>query len=236
MLTQRTIAAFQRFLSGLMQYQFFGMNGMTTALNPALYYNKLYEANLPRQVLDAVGHQTHFMPIPMTLALYEGHAVAEAKGLRYADESDQQLGATYLICAMAVAIRFCEQMGWDRRSMFDDDMKQVIAYLSEDGFSYRSGVVRHSETGEAVIPVALDGKPRRAVIPMKVPALQDESKAAVTPTASHPGGQDSPAPSSHFFRNAGWVGVFVATVGIIVAIFVKEVHDWILYWITRIFH
>jgi hypothetical protein len=237
MLTQRTIAVFQRFLSGLMQIQFFGMNGLTTALNPALYYNKLYEANLPRQVLDAVGNGTHFLPIPMTLALYEGHAVAEAKGLRYADESDQQMGATYLICAMAVAIRFCEQMDWDHRSMFEDDMQKVIASLGEDGFSYQSGVIRHSETGEAIIPVALDGRPRRAVIPMRGPVLQGETIAAVPATASDSMDQDSAVPHSHshFLRNAGWVGVFVTIVGILVTVFVKEVHDSILYWITRIF-
>jgi hypothetical protein len=78
MLTQRTIAKFQRFLSGLMQHEFFGMNGIYSVLPPANYYNLLYEADVPRQLLDVLMKRTCFNAVPATLALYEGHAVAEA--------------------------------------------------------------------------------------------------------------------------------------------------------------
>ena len=77
---QRTIARFQRFLSGLMQQQFYGIGGATPALVVGNYYNWLYEDGIPRLLLDVLGKRTMFEPVPMTLALFEGQAVAEANG------------------------------------------------------------------------------------------------------------------------------------------------------------
>ena len=76
MLSQRTVAAFQRFLSALMFRDYL----VDAVIDIPLYFNRLYAADIPRVLLDVIGHKTDFSPVPLTLFLFEGHAVSLALG------------------------------------------------------------------------------------------------------------------------------------------------------------
>lgn len=200
MLTQRTIARFQRFLSGLMHYNFYGMDGIAPALSVGNYYNKLYESDLPRPLLDVLGRRTAFEPVPMTLALFEGQAVAEANNSSYVLDKHRQIGTAYLLCFMAVALRFYERLAWDRRSVFQSEAQEFIDSLRADGFSYDAGEIRELASGELIFPVPLEGKPPRAVVPAEVsPPESDASipqpEAAIA--TSPDGAIEELAPASH---------------------------------------
>lgn len=221
MLTQRTIARFQRFLSGLMQYEFYGIEGRGVALPPANYYNRLYEDGIPRPLLDVLGNRTGFQPVRMTLALFEGQAVAEAIGASRITDTHCELGMTYLLCFMAVAVRFYEQLPWEKQSLFEPDVREFIESLRIDGFAYQGGVIREIESGDAIVPVPLDGKPPRAIAlakptapkpaPPEPPPPEPEVEEATAPIASSEGAL------TRALSN-GWVqGLGVASIAALVA-------------------
>ncbi len=236
MLTQRTIAKFQRFLSGLMQHGFFGMNGTYSVLPPANYYNLLYEADVPRQLLDILMKRTYFNAVAAPLALYEGHAVAEARGHSYVTDNDRQMGVAYLLCLMAVAFLVYERLEWDRRSIFEDCAREFKESLEHDGFVYHSGVIYETATGDRIIPVPLDGNPPRAVVPAKPQPPVPEAPAAITAPADDPV-EEHPARTrkQKLVDSAVVVGLVSIAVTVVVTLFSKEIHDWLVHaWATLI--
>lgn len=227
MLSQRTVARFQRFLSQLMQPDYI----LGQALDVPTYYNKLFEYDLPRRVLDAVGKKTSFSPFPLTLYLYEGYAVAAARGMTQPNESDRQLSATYLLCFMAVAIQHYSQLPWERKQMYSSD--ELLESLRMDGYVYSNGFFAESATGDTIRPVSLDGNAPRAILPAKAaPATNSvETSRAATETLETP---------SHLKRDIattlGILGLIVALLAIVVGIFNVEVNHWLkgLWW--QLFH
>jgi hypothetical protein len=237
MLTQRTVAKFQRLLSGLMQHGFFGMSGTYSVLPPANYYNLLYEADVPRQLLDVLMKRTYFDAVPATLALYEGHAVAEAREHSYVTDNDRQMGIAYLLCLMAVAFRAYERLEWERRSIFEDYAREFKESLEQDGFVYHSGTMYETATGDRIVPVPLDGNPPRAVVPAKPQPPALEPSAAITAPAEdlveeHP----AKTRKQRLVDAAVVVGVLSIVVTVVVTLFSKEIHDWLLHAWARLLH
>ena len=128
---------------------------------------------------------------------------------------------TYLLCFMAVTVRFYEQLPWEKGRVFEPDLRDFIESLRTDGFSCRDGIMREIGSGDAIVPVPLDGEPPRAVAPAKPPAPkpapppEPEIKEVTTPVAK---GHDERSIKSHFWRDAGWVGVIVAIIAIVAGI------------------
>lgn len=237
MLTQRTVARFQRFLSSLMEHGLFGMSGTYNVLPPATYYNLLYEADVPRQLLDVLMKRTYFNAVAATLALYEGHAVAEARGHARIADNDRQMGIAYLLCFMAVAFRAYEMLEWDRRSIFEDYAREFQESLQQDGFVYHSGAIYETATHDRIVPVPLDGSPPRAVVPAKPQPPVPESPAATTAAADDPGeGHPARTRKQRLVDTAVLVGVISIVVTVVVTLFSKEIHDWLLHAWARLGH
>jgi hypothetical protein len=221
MLSQRTVAAFQRFLSALMYRDYL----VDAVLDIPLYFNRLYAADIPRVLLDVIGHKTEFSPIPLTLFLFEGHAVALAQGRTVPDENERQIGAAYLLCFMAVALKRYEELGYGRKEMYQEAAGELVSDLAADGYHYRSGYIVESATGEVIRPVPLDLESPRQVAPAKpklvvsVPKVEDvEPREDV----------QSDVPKNHI-GVLGWVtilGLPAAIASAVATIFQVEIHKW----------
>ena len=213
MLTQRTTAKFQRLLSSLMQHGFFGQAGIYTILAPANYYNLLYEADLPRHLLDVLMNRTYFNAIAMPLALYEGQAVAEARGHSYVTDDDRQTGISYLLCCIAVAFRAYEQLDWERRSIFEDSARELMESLQQDGFLYQSGGIYDRATGDRINPLPLGAKPATALPAKSGASAPGELAATPAPVAS----PNAPTPDS---GKPIWVAI-IGAVAVIIAAYIS---------------
>ena len=64
---------------------------------------------------------------------------------------------TYLLCLMAVAVQLYERLPWEKRNLFEPDLREFIQSLRGDGFTYQGGIIREIESGDAIVPVPLDG-------------------------------------------------------------------------------
>ncbi len=125
--------------------------------------------------------RTYLNAVPATFALYEGHAVAEARGHSYITDNDRQMGVAYLLCLMAVAFRAYERLDWERRSIFEEYAREFKESLQQDGFVYHHEAMYETATGDRIISVLLDGNPPRAVVPAKPQQAVPEPPAITAP-------------------------------------------------------
>lgn len=93
--------------------------------------------------------RTYLNAVPATFALYEGHAVAEARGHSYITDNDRQMGVAYLLCLMAVAFRAYERLDWERRSIFEEYAREFKESLQQDGFVYHHEAMYETATAIA---------------------------------------------------------------------------------------
>lgn len=218
MLTQRTVANFQVFLSRLMYHDYL----VNAVLNPAMYYNKLYGANVPRTLLDTIARRVHFDPFPLPLFLFEGHAIAEAQGRTHATDEDRAVGATYLLYFIAVALREYEAVRYDQR-FYDAESRALLDDLHADGYNYNGGNVFEMTNGDCIKPIPLDGD-LRGIAPKK---SEPPKSAAIQNRVEEPPLQEASKPTSHRKRD---IGVIVTALGIVVAtiatIFQPELNHW----------
>jgi hypothetical protein len=221
-----------------MQYDFYGLGRV---LDSARYYNALFEADVPRPLLDAVARASEFNAVPLALALYEGTAVAEVRGSRQPSEADIQVGVNYLLCFMAVALHVYDQMPWDRRSIFQEAATDLTNSLKSDGLNYTGGVILDMRTGELVRPVPLEpNAPRPIVTSTAATTSRAQNGNATGPTVkSRPTATVQPPPttqpvriSSSARRDAGRaaviLGILTVVVTFVVGIFNVEVHSWLI--------
>ena len=230
MLSQRSVARFQRVLAGLMQRQFYGER---PALDEAGYYNALFEADVPRPLLDTLGRLTMFVPVPLTLALYEGRAVAETRGSRQISEADRRIGGIYLLRFIAVALRTYEQLSWDHKAPFEEHVGSLLESLEADGFKYSVGVIYETTTTKAMRPIPLDSSLAHGVV-----TAESRPTSAVEISPDHAPLKSEPRADATAERaprsDPGWTAVRVAIVsllvtaiGILVGVFNAEVHNWL---------
>lgn len=154
MLSQRTVGRFQRVLNLLFYSRL--IYGSPTALTDGEYHNRLYQEGIRPELLDHIGNQYSYGPLPSVRALHEGHAIdwvyRNVDGnLSIPTEVAREMGDTYLLVFAAVALRRYDELSYDYQSLYRSEVQGFLQSLKEDGFSYHSGHIWDSH-GHKVTP------------------------------------------------------------------------------------
>jgi hypothetical protein len=224
MLTQRTVAVFQRLLASMMSQHYAFLE---PPLNDGLCYNKLFEANVPRRVLDVLANKTMFDPIGSTLYLFEGSAVALARGKPYPSDDDRQVGAGYLLCFMAMALTRYESLSYDTKAAYEQFAKELIHSMGLDGYRYASGHIFETATGEPILPVPLDQSSPREVVPAKVQPPVVGTKSDVREPVQPSSGEGEASEGIGCVGVATVIAVPIALMAVFAGIFQTELNHWI---------
>jgi hypothetical protein len=222
MLTQRTVADFQVFLTRLMHQDYL----VDAVLNPGVYYNKLYGANVPRTLLDTIARRVDFSAFSLPLYLYEGHAIAESQGRSRTTDDDRAIGAAYLLYFIGIALKAYEAVPYDHR-FCDREMRTLLDDLHADGYNYNGGNVFDMTNGDCIRPIPLDGDLRGVAPknpePPKFPAVQDQLEESRQEKSA-----EEDKATTHRKRDIGLLVVVVlGTVTIIATIFQPDLNHWL---------
>lgn len=160
--------------------------GYTQVLPVGEYYQMLYEADVPRTVLDCIGSELEFQPLRFVIALHEGIVVSAVHSnlkLRYAPKptpQQQEIGDNLLLVFAAIALARFEQLVREDfhgvvQYNFHTEVRSFIDALNEEGFSYKSGHVTRPD-GTVVKP---DLNPIESIVVMAPPPDRPASVAQV---------------------------------------------------------
>jgi hypothetical protein len=223
-LSQRTVGRFQRVLTALFNPVFYGLDA---PLDSGSYYNLLYQEGVHPKLLDYLGNRYSFLPVPMTRALHEGEAV-DSVG-RYLDsnyalslEIAREIGDIYLLVLAAVALRRYDELSYDQKAVYSNDVRGFLESLRQDGYRYQDGHV-YDANGSTVALVPLTGgqvsRPHaaRKDVQQPPPASPTRSVEAVTEVAGSNLGQGD-RPTGKNWSQEAIIGFWSVLVTVVIGI------------------
>jgi hypothetical protein len=158
-------------------------------LDDGNYCNLLYQEGIHPKLLDYLGNKYSFRPVLIARALHEGEAI-ESVG-RYVNseyalspEMARQIGDIYLLVFAAVALRRFDELSYDEKTAYSEEVNSFLESLRQDGYSYHGGHI-YDSNGSTIVPVPLSGAvavSKPAVARKEVPQAATESFSPPTRT------------------------------------------------------
>jgi hypothetical protein len=200
--------------------------GRRPLLDAGSYYNLLYQEGIRPELLDFIGHNYDFHPGVLVRALHEGEPIDRVNrdiywNLSVSRDKVREIGDIYLLVFAAVALREYEQLDYNIRTAYLEEVDGFLASLQQDGYTYRGGRI-YDLGGKTILPVPLNGTSGATDTP-KPPVVEPSAPAANVELAT-----DSPAhpiehqtvteqiPAEGRWSRSDWIGFWSIVVVIIV--------------------